>query len=193
MVSPLQGGTTEGQGRCPAGQARPTEVLEVPRLPRDAVPLLVAPCAAACPAPRRAGRRAGQPRPARRLRVYQHGPLPPPADRRCCLLTAVKTDALQGVPGHLWGLRQRQAPPWIPRLLPALLAALRARGEAPPRALTALAQGGGVSEEAATPRAPRGRPQHPSPPSPPPRRPPCCPCRDATADVRPQTCGPDGR
>src|SRR5262245_44612772 len=45
---------------------------------------------------------------------------------------------------------QGKANQWIHVLLPALLAALRALGDAPARSLTALAQHLGVSEAAAT-------------------------------------------
>jgi hypothetical protein len=69
----------------------------------------------------------------------------------------VKTYALQVVQGRLFGMRQSKANQWIHALLPALLAALRALGDAPTRSLTALAQRLGVSEAAAatviTPRA----------------------------------------
>ena len=48
-------------------------------------------------------------------------------------------------------MRQSKANQWIHVLLPALLAALRALGDAPARSLTALAQRLGVSEaDAAT-------------------------------------------
>jgi hypothetical protein len=55
------------------------------------------------------------------------------------------------VHGRLFGMVQGKANQWIHVLLPALLAALRALGEAPARSLTALAQRLGVSEaDAAT-------------------------------------------
>ena len=46
---------------------------------------------------------------------------------------------------------QRPAQPWLPVLLPVLLAARRPRGDAPTRALTALAPRLGVAETAAAP------------------------------------------
>jgi hypothetical protein len=53
--------------------------------------------------------------------------------------------------GRLFGMGQSKANQWIHVLLPVLLAALRARGDAPARSLTALAQRLGVSEvDAAT-------------------------------------------
>jgi len=55
------------------------------------------------------------------------------------LLASVKTYALQVVQGRLCGMGQSTAHQWIHVLLPALLAALRALGDAPARSLTALA------------------------------------------------------
>jgi len=53
--------------------------------------------------------------------------------------------------GRLFGMVQGTANQWMHVLLPALLAALRPRGAAPARSLTALAQRLGVSEaDAAT-------------------------------------------
>jgi hypothetical protein len=67
------------------------------------------------------------------------------------LLTSLKTYALQGVQGRLFGMGQSKAHQWIHVLLPVLLAALRTRGDAPTRSLTALAQRLGVTEaDAAT-------------------------------------------
>src|SRR5689334_25042880 len=51
-------------------------------------------------------------------------------------------------PVSLFGLGQSKANQWIHVLLPALLAALRALGDAPARSLAALAQRLGVSEGA---------------------------------------------
>jgi len=71
-----------------------------------------------------------------------------PEDRLFFLLTYRKTDTLQGVQGRLFGMRQSKANQWIHVLLPALLAARRALGDAPARSLTALAQRLGVAEAA---------------------------------------------
>src|SRR5205814_9528429 len=60
-----------------------------------------------------------------------------------------KTYALQVVQGRLFGMVQSKANRWMHILLPALLAALRALGDAPARSLTALAQRLGVAEAAA--------------------------------------------
>jgi len=93
----------------------------------------------------------GKPRTARRFTVYQNCPLPTPEDRLFFILVYLKTYALQVVQGRLFGMGQSKANQWIHVLLPALLAALRALGDAPARSLTALAQRLGVSEaDAAT-------------------------------------------
>ena len=101
--------------------------------------------------PLRAWRLAGPPRPARQCRVYQHCPLPTPAERRCFLRTSLQPSALQGGQGRLVGMRQRQAQPWLHGRLPVRLTALRPLGPAPARALAVLAQRRGVSEADAAP------------------------------------------
>jgi hypothetical protein len=71
------------------------------------------------------------------------------------ILAYVKTYSLQVVQGRLFGMGQSKANQWIHVLLPVLLAALRALGDAPARSLTALAQRLGVAEaDAATVVAP---------------------------------------
>jgi hypothetical protein len=93
----------------------------------------------------------GKPRTARRFSVYQNCPLPTPEDRLLFILAYVKTYSLQVVQGRLFGMGQSKANQWIHVLLPVLLAALHALGDAPARSLSALAQRLGVSEaEAAT-------------------------------------------
>jgi hypothetical protein len=77
--------------------------------------------------------------------VYTNCPLPTPEDRLLFILVSRKTYALQVVQGRLFGMVQGKAHQWIHVLLPALLAALRALGDAPTRSLTALAQRLGVS------------------------------------------------
>src|SRR5881628_276681 len=97
----------------------------------------------------------GKPRTARRFTVDKNCPLPTPADRLLFILVSLKTYALQVVHRRLFGMVQGKANQWIHVLLPALLAALRALGDAPARSLPALAQRLGVSEaEAATMVAP---------------------------------------
>jgi Helix-turn-helix of DDE superfamily endonuclease len=90
----------------------------------------------------------GKPRTARRFTVCQNCPLPTPEDRLLFILVYLKTYALQVVQGRLFGMVQSKANRWIHLLLPALLAALRALGDAPARSLTALAQRLGVAEAA---------------------------------------------
>src|SRR5262245_4329603 len=144
------------QVQCAALQSRPTEFLDFTSVTRDEFQPLVPPFEAAFQAPRAAWRLAGQPRTARRCSVYQHGPLPPPEDRLLFMLAYGKTYARQVVPGRLVGRGQSKANQWMHGLVPALLAALRARGAAPARSLTALAQRLGVSEaDAVTVVAPR--------------------------------------
>src|SRR2546421_12672415 len=89
------------------------------------------------------------PRTARQFSVYKNCPLPTPEDRLLFILTYVKTYTLQVVQGRLFGMVQGKANQWMHVLLPALLAALRALGDAPARSLTALTQRLGVSEVAA--------------------------------------------
>ena len=137
--------------RCTDGQSRPTECLDCPSVTREALQALVPPCAAAFQAPVAAWRLAGTPRTARPVPVSQHCPLPTPEDRLFCRLPSLKTSALQVVPGRVCGRGQSPAPQWRHVLFPALRAARRPRGDAPPRARTALAPRRGVSEAAAAP------------------------------------------
>jgi Helix-turn-helix of DDE superfamily endonuclease len=132
-------------------QSRPIEFLDFTSLTLDEFQQLVPPFEAAFQAHMAAWRMDGKPRTARRFTVYQNCPLPTPEDRLLFILTYIKTYTLQVVQGRLFGMVQGKANQWIHVLLPALLAALRALGDAPARSLTALAQRLGVSEaEAAT-------------------------------------------
>jgi hypothetical protein len=136
-------------------QDRPTEFLDLTSLTRDEFQHLVPPFEAAFQAHMARWRLDGKPRTARRFSVYQNCPLPTPEDRLLFILTYVKTYSLQVVQGRLFGMGQSKANQWIHVLLPALLAALRALGDAPTRSLSALAQRLGVSEaDAATVVAP---------------------------------------
>jgi hypothetical protein len=136
-------------------QSRPTEFLDLTSLTLEEFQQLVPPFEAAFQTHMAAWRLDGKPRTARRFTVYQNCPLPTPEERLFFLLTYLKTYALQVVQGRLFGMRQSKANQWIHVLLPALLAALRALGDAPTRSLTALAQRLGVSEaDAATMVAP---------------------------------------
>jgi Helix-turn-helix of DDE superfamily endonuclease len=132
-------------------QARPTEFLDLTSLTLAEFQQLVPPFEAAYHAHLAAWRLDGQPRTARRFTVYKNCPLLTPEDRLFFILTYLKTYSLQVVQGRLFGMGQSKAKQWIHVLLPVLLAALRALGDAPARSLTALAQRLGVSEaDAAT-------------------------------------------
>src|SRR5262245_2144146 len=140
-------------------QARPPAFLDVTSLTLDEFQQLVPPFETAFQAHMAAWRLDGTPRTARRFSVYQHCPLPTPEDRLFFLLTYLKTSTLQVVQGRLFGMRQSKAHQWMHVLLPALLAALRALGDAPTRSLTALVWRFGVSEaEAASVVAPLEEP-----------------------------------
>ena len=127
-------------------QDRPTEFLDLTSLTRDEFQQLVPPFEAAFQAHMREWRLDGKPRTARQFSVYKNCPLPTPEERLFFILTYLKTYSLQVVQGRLFGMGQSKANQWIHVLLPALLAALRALGDAPARSLTALAQRLGVSE-----------------------------------------------
>jgi DDE superfamily endonuclease len=130
-------------------QSRPLEFLDFTSLTLDEFQQLVPPFETAFHARMAAWRMDGKPRTARRFSVYKHCPLPTPEDRLLFILVYLKTYTLQVVHGRLFGMVQGKANQWLHVLLPALLAALRALGDAPARSLTALAQRLGVSEAAA--------------------------------------------
>src|SRR5215467_7560042 len=130
-------------------QSRPIEFLDFMSLTLDEFQQLVPPFEAAFHARMAAWRLDGKPRTARRFTVYEHWPLWTPEDRLLFILVYLKTYVLQVVQGRLFGMVQSKANRWIHLLLPALLAALRALGDAPARSLTALAQRLGVAEAAA--------------------------------------------
>src|ERR671930_2736756 len=136
-------------------QSRPLEFLDFTSLTLDEFQQLIPSFEAAFQAHMAAWRLDGKPRTARQFAVYKNCPLPTPEDRLFFVLTYLKTYSLQVVQGRLFGMRQSKANQWMHVLLPALLAALRALGDAPARSLTALAQRRGVLEtEAATLVAP---------------------------------------
>src|SRR3954462_11071260 len=135
--------------RFPDLQSRPMEFLDCTSLTLDEFQQLVPPFETAFHARMAAWRMDGQPRTARRFTVYENCPLRTPEDRLLFILVYLKTYALQVVQGRLFGMGQRKAHQWIHALLPVLLAALRAPGDAPARSLTAWAQRFGVSEAAA--------------------------------------------
>src|SRR6476619_4335700 len=132
-------------------QSRPTEFLDFTSLTLDEFQQLIPPFEVAFQAHMAAWRLDGKPRTARQFSVYENCPLRTPEDRLLFILAYVKTYALQVVQGRLFGMGQSKANQWIHVLLPVLLAALRALGDAPARSLTALAQRLGVAEaDAAT-------------------------------------------
>src|SRR6201981_2922010 len=141
--------------RFPELQSRPLEFLDFTSLTLEEFQQLVPPFETAFHARMVAWRMDGKPRTARRFTVYNNCPLPTPEDRLLFILAYLKTYTLQVVHGRLFGMVQGKANQWIHVLLPALLAALRALGDAPARSLTALALRLGVSEaDAATVVAP---------------------------------------
>ena len=143
--------------RCIDVQARPTEFLDFTSLTLDEFQQLLPPFEAAFQVHMATWRLDGTPRTARQFAVYNNCPLPTPEDRLFFILAYVKTYALQVVQGRLCGMGQSKANQWIHVLLPVLLAALRALGDAPARSLSALAQRLGVSEaDAATVVTPQG-------------------------------------
>src|SRR6266511_1016079 len=125
------------------------EFLDFTSVILDEFQQLVPPFEAAFQARMVAWRMDGKPRTARRFTVYKNCPLPTPEDRLLFILVYLKTYTLQVVQGRLFGMVQGKANQWIHVLLPVLLAALRALGDAPARSLSALAQRLGVSEAAA--------------------------------------------
>ena len=132
-------------------QSRPMAFLDCTSVTLDEFQQLVPPFEAAFHAQMAAWRMDGTPRTARRFPVDTNCPLPTPEERLLFILVSLTTSALQVVHGRLFGMVQGKANQWIHVLLPALLAALRALGDAPARSLTALAQRLGVSEaDAAT-------------------------------------------
>ena len=132
-------------------QSRPMEFLDFTSLTLDEFQQLVPPFETAFQTHMAVWRMDGKPRTARRFAVYKNCPLPTPEDRLLFILVYLKTYALQVVHGRLFGMVQGKANQWIHVLLPVLLAALRALGDAPARSLAALAQRLGVSEaDAAT-------------------------------------------
>ena len=132
-------------------QSRPLEFLDFTSLTLEEFQQLVSPFETAFQTRMAAWRMDGKPRTARQFTVYKNCPLATPEDRLLFSLAYVKPYALQVVQGRLFGMGQSKAHQWMHVLLPALLATLRALGDAPTRSLTALAQRLGVSEaDAAT-------------------------------------------
>src|SRR5438552_5679096 len=133
-------------------QSRPLEFLDFTSLTLEEFQQLVPPFETAFHVRMAAWRMDGKPRTARRFTVYKNCPLPTPEDRLLFILVYLKTYILQVVQGRLFGMVQSTANRWMHILLPALLAALRALGDASARSLTALAPRPGVAEAAAATR-----------------------------------------
>ena len=112
-------------------QSRPMEFLDFTSVTLDEFQQLVPPFEAAFHARMAVWRMDGKPRTARRFTVYKNCPLPTPEDRLLFILVYLKTYALQVVQGRLFGMVQGNANQWMHVLLPALLVALRALGDAP--------------------------------------------------------------
>src|SRR5262249_43001288 len=130
-------------------QSRPTEFLDLTSVTLEEFQQLVLPFEAAFQAHMAAWCLDGNPRTARQFIVYKNCPLPTPEDRLLFILTYLKTYTLQVVQGRLFGMRQSKANQWIHVLLPCLLAALRALGDAPTRSLSAPPRRPRASEPAA--------------------------------------------
>src|SRR5499426_3683022 len=126
-------------------RSRPMEFLDFTSVTLDEFQQLVPPFETAFQCHMAAWRMDGKPRTARRFTVYNNCPLPTPEDRLLFILAYVKTYSPQVVQGRLCGMGQSKANQWIHVLLPGLLAALRALGDAPARSLTVLAPRLGVS------------------------------------------------
>src|SRR5947209_8138211 len=127
-------------------QSRPMEFVDFTSLTRNEFQQLVTPFETAFQTRMAAWRMDGKRRTARRFTVYKNCPLPTPEDRLLFILVYLKTYTLQVVQGRLFGMVQGKANQWLHVLSPALLAALRALGDAPARSLSALAQRLGISE-----------------------------------------------
>ena len=128
---------------------RPTEVLDLTRLTVHECGRLGPPFEAAFHAHMARWRLDGKPRTARRYTTDPHGPLPTPEDRLWCLLVDLKTDPLQVVQGRLCGIGQSTAQQWIHVRLVVRRTTRRPLGDAPTRALTALAIRLGIAAAAA--------------------------------------------
>jgi hypothetical protein len=126
--------------RFSALQARPTEVLDLTSLTLDEFQHLLPSFEAAFQAHMALWRLDGKPRTSRRYTTYSNCPLPTPDDRLLFILVYLKTYSLQVVQGRLFGMGQSKANQWIHTLLPVLLAAVRALGDAPARSIAELAR-----------------------------------------------------
>jgi truncated hemoglobin YjbI len=83
--------------------------------------------------------RDGQPRTSRRYSSYETAPLPTVADKVLFILTSLKQNPLQEVPGQLFGMSQSHANTWIHLLHPGLNRALAHHDLLPARTADELA------------------------------------------------------
>jgi Helix-turn-helix of DDE superfamily endonuclease len=81
----------------------------------------------------------GQPRTSRRYTTYASCPLPTMADKLLFILTYVKQNPIQDMPGQLFGMSQSNANKWIHLLHPVLNQALAAQELLPARTADDLA------------------------------------------------------
>ena len=116
-------------------QTRPTEFLDFTSLTLDEFQQLLPPFETAFQAHMATWCLDGKPRTVRQFAIYKNCPLPTPEDRLFFILASVQTYSLQVVQGRLFGMGQSKANQWMHVLLPVLLAALRALGDAPARSL----------------------------------------------------------
>jgi hypothetical protein len=87
----------------------------------------------------------GRRRQARRYTTSKNCPLPTPEDRLLFVLVYLKQHPTPLRHGHLFGMRQSKATPWIHVLLPVLRHTLRTLGDAPCRHVEALREQLGVA------------------------------------------------
>ena len=129
-------------------QARPTEFLDLTSVPLDEFQHLVRPSRPRSTPRWRRGGSMGHPGPLADLRWTSTAH----CRRRkigCSSCSPISRPLRsQSCRGVYSGWSRDKANPWIPVLLPALLAALRTLGDAPARSLTALAQRLGIPEAA---------------------------------------------
>ena len=133
-------------------QSRPTELLDFTSLTLEAFHTLLPAFEAAFQAHMAAWRLDGRPRTTRRYTTDTNCPLPTPEDRLLFILVYLKPYPLQVVQGRLFGMGQSKAHQWIHVLLVVLRATLRTLGDAPTRAVRALAARLRVAEADATAR-----------------------------------------
>jgi hypothetical protein len=88
----------------------------------------------------------GKPRTARRFSTYTNCPLPTPEDRLLFVLAYLKHAPTQAYHGATFDLIQSSVSTWLNILIPVLLTALRAMGDAPSRTIAELRQRLGIDQ-----------------------------------------------